>query len=297
MGKAQRPYPGLGRYRSVTRHLLIFGEGYTGTRLRAKLERDGWHVSGTDRTGSDGKLAFDGTHALPPSLLEGVTHVLCSIPPDDCGDVALQCHDQALAKLDSLEWAGYLSTTGIYGDHQGAWVTEDTPPVPTSERANRRLVAESQWLSWGASKGKTVQIFRLAGIYGPGRSALERVQAADARSVIKPGHAMNRIHVDDIVKIICAAITRPDAGPIFNCADDEPSPTAEVQEFAAALIGIPPPPRVPISAANLSGMARSFYADNRRVSNQRVKDQLGVTFTFPTYREGLRAIASAKNAG
>jgi len=157
----------------------------------------------------------------------------------------------------------------------------------------RRVLAEQAWLDWGKQAGKPVQVFRLAGIYGPGRSALERVQAPGAQSILKPGHAMGRIHVDDIVQIVRAGIAHPNAGPIFNCADDEPAQTADVLAYAAELLGIPAPPAVPFEEADLSAMARSFYADNRRVANGRIKRELGVALAYPTYREGLRAIYDA----
>ncbi len=271
-------------------HLLIFGEGYTGKRLRAALEAEGWQVSGTGRSGGPGRLVFDGTRALPPAALAGVTHVVASIPPDEAGDPALRLHADALASVAGLEWAGYLSTTGVYGNHNGGWVDETTPTAPTSARARRRVLAEQAWLDWGRAAGKPVQVFRLAGIYGPGRSALERVRAPGAQSIVKPGHAMGRIHVRDIVQIIRAGMAHPDAGPVFNCADDEPAPTAAVQAYAARLLGIAPPPEVPFGEANLSPMARSFYADNRRVRNERIKRELGLSLQFPTYREGLAAI-------
>lgn len=277
----------------MTRHLLLFGEGFTGKRLRAALEADGWQVTGTGRNAGKDKLAFDGTAPLPAAALAGVTHVVASIPPDDAGDPALRLHAEALANLPSLEWVGYLSTTGVYGNHDGAWVDETIPTAPTAARSQRRVLAEQAWLDWGKQAGKPVQVFRLAGIYGPGRSALERVQAPGAQSILKPGHAMGRIHVDDIVQIVRAGIAHPNAGPIFNCADDEPAQTADVLAYAAELLGIPAPPAVPFEEADLSAMARSFYADNRRVANGRIKRELGVALAYPTYREGLRAIYDA----
>ena len=277
----------------MTRHLLLFGEGFTGKRLRAALEADGWQVTGTGRNAGKDKLAFDGTAPLPAAALAGVTHVVASIPPDDAGDPALRLHAEALANLPSLEWVCYLSTTGVYGNHDGAWVDETTPTAPTAARSQRRVLAEQAWLDWGKQAGKPVQVFRLAGIYGPGRSALERVQAPGAQSILKPGHAMGRIHVDDIVQIVRAGIAHPNAGPIFNFADDEPAQTADVLAYAAELLGIPAPPAVPFEEADLSAMARSFYADNRRVANGRIKRELGVALAYPTYREGLRAIYDA----
>jgi nucleoside-diphosphate-sugar epimerase len=274
----------------MVRHLLIFGEGFTGKRLRTALEADDWQVIGTGRNAGQDKLAFDSTAPLLASALAGVTHVVASIPPDDAGDPALRVHGEALANLPNLAWVGYLSTTGVYGNHDGAWVDETTPTAPTAARSQRRVLAEQAWLDWGRAAGKPVQVFRLAGIYGPGRSALERVQAPGAQSILKPGHAMGRIHVDDIVQIVCAGIAHPNAGPIFNCVDDEPAQTVDVLAYAAKLLGIPAPPAVPFEEADLSPMARSFYADNRRVCNARIKRELGVRLLYPTYREGLTTI-------
>ncbi|MCB9929811.1 MAG: SDR family oxidoreductase [Alphaproteobacteria bacterium] len=277
-------------------HLLIFGEGFTGTHLRRAMEADGWRVTGTGRGPGPNRLAFDGTAPLPAGALAGVTHVVASIPPDDAGDPALRLHADALAGLESLAWVGYLSTTGVYGNHDGAWVDETTPPAPTAARSRRRLAAEQAWLDWGRSAGVAVQVFRLAGIYGPGRSTLDRVWAPGAQSVVKPGHAMGRIHVDDIVCIVRAGMARPEAGPVFNCADDEPAPTADVNAYAARLLGIAPPPEVSFEQADLSPMARSFYADNRRVRNERIKRELGVSLLYPTYREGLAAVLKASGS-
>lgn len=277
----------------MSKHLLIFGEGFTGKHLRAALEAEGWRVTGTGRSGGAGRLAFDGSAPLPAEALAGVTHIVASIPPGDAGDPALRLHADALAALDSLEWAGYLSTTGVYGNHDGAWVDETTPTAPTAARSKCRVQAEQAWLEWGRQAGKPVQVFRLAGIYGVCRSALDRVQAPAAQSIIKPGHAMGRIHAVDIVRIVRAGMAHPQAGPVFNCADDEPAPTADVHAFAAKLLGIPPPPEVPFEQADLSPMARSFYADNRRVRNERIKRELGVRLLYPTYREGLAAIQKA----
>ena len=199
-------------------------------------------------------------------------------------------HGEALAMLPSLEWVGYLSTTGVYGDHNGAWVDEASETKPTAARSKRRVAAEQAWLAWGAAAGKPVQIFRLAGIYGPGRSPIDRVRGGNAQRIIKPGHLFGRIHVDDIVQIVRAGMAKPDAGPVFNVADDEPAAPADVLTFAAELLGMEPPPEVLFEEADMSPMARSFYADNRLVANGLMKRELGVTLRYPTYREGLRAL-------
>ncbi len=272
------------------KRLLIFGQGFTGTRLADACRGDGWRVTGTGREARDGVLPFGRGRPLPIPALAGVTHVVASIPPDEEGDPVLGLHGDALAMLPSLEWVGYLSTTGVYGDHGGEWVDESSACQPTAARSKRRLAAEEAWLAWGGNAGKPVQIFRLAGIYGPGRSPLDRVRGGKAQRIIKPGHLFGRIHVDDIVRAVRAGITKPDAGPVFNVADDEPAAPADVLTYAAELLGVEPPPAVTFEDANLSPMARSFYADNRRVRNDRIKSELGVTLRYPTYREGLRAL-------
>ena len=271
--------------------LLVFGAGFTGGRLVSAVQADGWQALGTSRNGEGDKLAFSDGVPLPVSALEGVTHVVASAPPGEDGDPVLAAHTEDLAALKSLRWVGYLSTTGVYGDHGGAWVYETSETRPTVARSKRRLAAEQEWLAWGKQSGKPVQVFRLAGIYGPGRNALVRVQSGRALRVIKPGHSVGRTHVDDIVQIVRAGMARPEAGPVFNVADDEPAPNADVLTYASELLGVEPPPEVPFDQAGMTPMARSFYADNRRVANGLVKRALGVTLLYPTYREGLKALA------
>lgn len=270
--------------------LLIFGQGFTGARLAEACRADGWRVTGTGRKARGGILPFERGRPLPLPALAGVTHVVASIPPDEDGDPVLDLHGEALAMLPSLEWVGYLSTTGVYGDHDGAWVDETSETKPTATRSKRRAAAEQAWLAWGAAAKKPVQIFRLAGIYGPGRSPLDRVRGGNAQRIIKPGHLFGRIHVDDIVQVVRAGMAKPDAGPVFNVADDEPAAPADVLAFAAELLGVEPPPEVLFEEADMSPMARSFYADNRLVANGLMKRELRVTLRYPTYREGLRAL-------
>ena len=272
--------------------LLIFGQGFTGGRLAAACRADGWQVTGTGREVRDGVLPFERGRPLPLPALAGVTHVVASIPPDGDGAPVLDGHGEALAMLPSLAWVGYLSTTGVYGDHGGAWVDEDSECRPAAARSQRRLAAEEAWLGWGAAAETPVQVFRLAGIYGPGRSPLDRVRTGKAQRIVKPGHLFGRIHVDDIVQVVRAGMAKPDAGPVFNVADDEPAAPADVLTYAAGLLGVEPPPEVAFADADLSPMARSFYADNRRVRNDRVKRELGVVLQYPTFREGLRALAA-----
>ncbi len=275
--------------------LFCFGYGYVARHLAARLLARGWIVRGTTRSAEKrARLEAEGVRTwlfergrpLPPEALSGVTHLLVSIGPDGEGDPVLDRHGADLARLPSLAWVGYLSTTGVYGDRGGAWVDEDTPLEPTLARTDRRARAEAAWLA----SGLPVHVFRLAGIYGPGRSALDQLRAGTARRIVKPGQVFSRIHVDDIATVLEASIARPNPGRIYNVCDDEPAPPQEVVEFAARLLGVPPPPEEPFETARLSPMARSFYADCRRVRNRRIKEELGVTLAYPTYREGLRAL-------
>ena len=287
------------------RSLFCFGLGYTARRLAEALRAEGWRVSGTAREldgdmGAAGDasgdeipiLRFDRDHPLADAhaALAGVTHLLVSIPPDADGDPALDAHADAIAAAAELEWIGYLSTTAVYGDHDGGWVDEDTPCAPTGPRAERRARAEQLWLNYWWGHGIAVQIFRLAGIYGPGRGALDQLRAGTAKRIDKPGQVFSRIHVDDIAAVLRASIARPNGGAVYNVCDDRPSPPGDVVAFAAALLGIAPPPPIPFETAELSPMARSFYADNKRVRNDRIKRELGVALRYPDYETGLRAI-------
>lgn len=283
-------------------HLLCFGLGYSAGRIARRLANDGWHVTGTARTpagiaaiaaqGYDA-LQFDGTRPSDEarSAIAKATHVLLSAPPDGQGDPILRHHERDLADAKSLRWIGYLSTLGVYGDSGGEWIDETAPTRSRSLRGQRRIAAEADWLDLGQRLGIPTHVFRLAGIYGPGRSAIERLREGTAHRIVKPGQVFNRIHVDDIATTVCAAIARG-THDIYNVADDEPSPPQDVVSFAAELLQVPPPPEVPFADAKLTPMAVSFYADNRRVSNKRIRQDLGVALQFPTYREGLRAILS-----
>jgi nucleoside-diphosphate-sugar epimerase len=241
---------------------------------------------------------FDGTAPMHDAALAlaGTTHVLFSIPPDADGDPAFRWHAADLAALPHLQWLGYLSTVGVYGDTAGGLVDETTPPNPQSPRGARRLIAENQWRDFGEKTGRRVEIFRLPGIYGPGRSAIDAVRNGTARRIIKPGQIFNRIHVDDISTTLAramalATVHQSPRSNIFNIVDDEPAPPQDVVTYAAELLGVPPPPEIPFEAAQLSPMAQSFYSESKRVSNARLKADLGVTLAYPTYREGLAAIA------
>lgn len=210
------------------------------------------------------------------------------------GDPVLALHGAAIAAAPRLQWVGYLSTTGVYGDTGGAKVDETAPLNPSNARSRYRVEAEAAWLAFGQTHGVAVHVFRLAGIYGPGRSALDKVRAGHARRIDLPGHAFSRIHVDDIAAVLRASMAAPDAGRVYNVCDDEAAPGGDVVSFACDLLGAPPPPLVALADAELSAMAHSFYNDNRRISNARMTRELGVTLRYPTYREGLAAILAAE---
>lgn len=218
--------------------------------------------------------------------------VLVSIGPDQNGDPVLRRFADGIANSKSIRWIGYLSTIGVYGDHQGAWVDETAVLNPSHQRTENRVRVEKEWLALGARCGKPVQIFRLAGIYGPGRNAICNLEER-AQRIVKPGQVFNRTHVEDIAQVLLASITKPRAGAIYNVCDDEPAPPQDVLLYAAKLTGRTPPPEVPFDKAVMSEMARSFYADNKRVKNDRIKQELGVALRYPTYREGLQALYAA----
>lgn len=282
-------------------HLLCFGLGFSAAVLAQRLSARGWTISATSRSqkGADAisghgyrGLVFDGTTPLPAGAFDGVSHVVASAPPGDDGDPVLRRHREDFAgRADQFSWIGYLSTTGVYGDHGGGWVTEDTPLTPNTARGEKRLLAETKWLDLWRDHRLPVHLFRLAGIYGPGRNQVLSVLDGSAKRVIKPGQVFSRIHVEDIANVLEASIARPHPGTAYNVCDDEACPPQDVVEFAANLLGLPVPPDVPFDEAALSPMARSFFADSKRVSNARIKAELGVALNYPTYREGLAAIA------
>jgi nucleoside-diphosphate-sugar epimerase len=285
--------------------LFCFGLGYSAGFLARALAAEGWSIAGTTREAETAAaLAAGGydmevfSRARPlgdaPAALAGATHLLLSVPPDETGDPVLELCGAAIAAQPTLRWVGYLSTTGVYGDQGGGWVDEATPPAPAGERGRRRLAAEQGWLALQRQSGLAVHIFRLAGIYGPGRSALDTVRQGRVLRIDKPGHVFSRIHVADLVAVLRAAMARPDAGALYTVCDDEPAAQADVIAYACTLLGRAPPPAVALDAAPLSPMARSFYDDNKRVSNRRIKAELGVSLRFPSYREGLAAILAAE---
>jgi nucleoside-diphosphate-sugar epimerase len=204
--------------------------------------------------------------------------------------VVLRHFAEDIAALPDLAWIGYLSTVGVYGDHKGAWVDENSATLPIHERSLRRLEAERAWLAFGAETGRRVEIFRLSGIYGPGRSVIDNLRAGTARRIAKPGQVFNRIHVDDIAGVLTAAIDKATGHAVYNVSDDEPAPPEDVVAYAAELLGLPVPPAIPFDEAGLGGMAASFWAESKRVRNWRIRRELGIELIYPTYREGLRAL-------
>lgn len=286
-------------------HLFAFGLGYSAQALGRRLRDMGWDVAGTARSdegiaalnaaGFRGiKFLGDALAADIPPALSRATHVLISIAPDEDGDPVLRHHADTLrAAAPHLDWIGYLSTIGVYGDHGGAWIDESAELCPSQPRTQARVFAEKDWLAFGEKMRAPVHIFRIAGIYGPGRSPLDKVRDGTAKRIVKPGQVFNRIHVDDIATALDASIGRPKAGRIYNLADDEPAAPQDVVAYAAELLGVAAPPEIAFEDAGLSPMARSFYGDNKRVRNDRIKRELGVRLAYPTYREGLKALAES----
>ena len=273
--------------------LLSIGHGYSAQALARRLLPQGWQIIGTTRTEAGAKaLRATGIDALvwPEADLSGplakATHLLTSVAPGD-SDPVLQAIGPQIAG-SALKWVGYLSTTAVYGHHNGDWVDETTPLAPTTARGAARVQAEADWTALGLP----LHIFRLAGIYGPGRGPFEKVRDGSARRIHKAGQVFSRIHVDDIARVLHAALQRPHPG-VYNVCDDDPASPEDILGLAADMQGLPPPPIVPYEQAEMTPMARSFYAENKRVRNDRIKTVLGVTLDYPTYREGLAAILAA----
>src|SRR6516225_342669 len=282
-------------------HLFCFGLGYSALALARRLTASGWALTGTcrsaerqDRLREAGfpAVLFDRNRPVDSAALNGVTHLLVSVPPDTAGDPVLAVHGHDIAATSGLSWLGYLSTTGVYGNRGGGWVDETTPLLPTGERGRRRVAAEQGWLDLWRDCGVPVHIFRLAAIYGRGRCAFDALRAGTAKRIDKPGQVFSRIHVDDLVSVLTASMARPRPGAVYNVCDDDPAPPAAVVAYAAELLGVEPPPLVALDAAGLSPMARSFYDDNKRVANRLIKTELGVALRYPDFRTGLAAILS-----
>ncbi|MEM8729656.1 MAG: SDR family oxidoreductase [Pseudomonadota bacterium] len=276
----------------MTKTLLSFGHGFSSRALAKRLPND-WRVFGTTR--SVEKAAEIAQTGVTPLIwpgddisFDGVTHLLLSVAPRGDGDPVLNAYaDEIAARAAQFDWVGYLSTTGVYGDHQGGWVDETTPLAPSTQRGQWRQDAEA---AWAAIPGLPLHIFRLAGIYGPGRGPFAKVRAGTARRIVKPGQVFSRIHVEDIGQVLAASIARPNPGAVYNLCDDDPAPPQDVIAHAAHLLGLPPPPEVDFDTVEMSPMARSFYAESKRVRNDRIKDELAVELLYPDYRTGLAAL-------
>ncbi|EAV44376.1 hypothetical protein SIAM614_04420 [Roseibium aggregatum IAM 12614] len=279
--------------------LFIFGTGFSSKAFVEEVRDQFDWIGGTTRSPEkadalrnlgvepfifDGETKGEGI----ADALKTATHVLVSIAPDEAGDPVLNQYASEIAAAKP-QWIGYLSTVGVYGNHDGAWVDEDTPLNPVSKRSVQRVTAEESWLAFAQENDVPVQIFRLSGIYGPGRNAFENFKKGTARRLVKPGQVFNRIHVADIAGALKAAMAKPSTR-VFNVTDDEPAPPQDVVAFAAQLLGVEAPPEIPFETADLSPMARSFYGENKRVSNQRLKEELGFTFRYPDYRTALKAL-------
>ncbi len=285
-------------------HLLIFGLGYSARAVAARAVAAGYRVTGTRRDPDAAPLP--GVSIVAPEAaadrLGAATHWLASAPPDDQGDpfVAMLGH---LFTLHRPAWIGYFSTTGLYGDRQGGWVDETTLPAPSGARGQRRLLAERQWAGIADATGARYDILRLAGIYGPGRSVFDALRAGDSRRIVAPGHQFGRIHRDDIAGATLAAMDAGQAnlqgGRVLNLSDDLPAESAVVIAYAAGLLGLPPPPEIPLHQAleTMSPMGRSFWAENRKVSSSLTRQALGRDWLYPTYREGLAAILAEEEPG
>lgn len=284
------------------RHLFCFGLGYSAGIFCQQLQAQGVAISGTCRTAekaakhsSTGFKAYVFSREQPliqfTEALKTADAILISVPPDEQGDPVFDRHGSDIAALSGqLHWVGYLSTTGVYGDRGGDWVAEDADLRPVGERGRRRVVAEMDWLSLWHQYRLPIHFFRLAGIYGPGRNQLESLRAGKAQRVIKKDQVFSRIHVEDIAATLSASLAQPNPGQAYNVCDNQPAPPQDVIAFAAKLLGQSTPPDIPFEAAQLSPMGRSFYEENKRVANDLMKRELGVTLRYPTYREGLQAL-------
>jgi nucleoside-diphosphate-sugar epimerase len=284
----------------MSKHLLSFGHGFSARAVTPHLIAQGFSVTGTTRSEEKAgdlramgvtPVIWSGAEAAGADVeaaLRSATHVLISAAPSAGGDPVLAALRDVIAEIaPQLEWVGYLSTTGVYGDAQGAWVDEESPLVPATQRGLARVAAEADWQSIA---GLPLHVFRLAGIYGPGRGPFAKVSAGTARRILKAGQIFSRIHVEDIAQVLAASIAQPNPGAVYNLCDDDPAPPEDVIGHAAELLGLPLPPAVDFETADMTPMARSFYAESKRVRNDRIKDELGVELIYPDYRTGLAAL-------
>lgn len=284
----------------MTKTVLSFGHGYS-ARALARILPNEWRIIGTTRSEDKAAdLLANGTEPrvwpgadLAPAL-NAATHMLISAGPSEGGDPVLNSlRNEIAARKNQFQWVGYLSTTGVYGDHQGGWVDETTPLTPSTKRGQMRVDAEAAWQTLGLP----LHIFRLAGIYGPGRGPFAKVRNGTARRIIKDGQVFSRIHVDDIAQVLAASIVRPNPGAIYNLCDDDPAPPQDVIAHAAHLLGLPTPPAQDYETADMTPMARSFYAESKKVDNTRIKTELGVKLIYPDYRAGLAALLATETNG
>jgi len=283
--------------------LLCFGYGYVAETLSETLRLKDWTIIGTTTDSDKAEemrqngikpIIFDHNHPIsaPFETLKDITHILISIPPNERGDLVYDLHREDIVDMKNLEWMGYLSTTGIYGNRDGTWVSETSEPAPTSRRGSLRHMAEKQWQS--LEDECPLHIFRLSGIYGPGRSALNSVRNYEPKRIDKPGHAFNRIHIADIVQTLVASINQPKPSEVYNLADDAPVPSHEVIAYACTILGVNVPPLTSFEDADLAPIVKSFYKDNKRVRNSKIKSDLGVKLFYPNYKTGLDACYEAE---
>ncbi|MEC7962656.1 MAG: SDR family oxidoreductase [Pseudomonadota bacterium] len=282
----------------MTKTLLSFGHGFSAVALAERLVPQGWRIIGTTRKAE--KCDALQAAGVEPVLwdedlsdhIASASHLLISAGPGPDGDPVLNRYrDQIAARATAFDWVGYLSTTGVYGDHQGGWVDEATPLTPSTKRGQLRVEAEA---AWQALPNLPLHIFRLAGIYGPGRGPFAKVRNGTARRIIKEGQVFSRIHVEDIAQVLEASINRPNPGAAYNLCDNDPAPPEDVIAYAAELLQMPVPDAVDFETAEMTPMARSFYAESKRVRNDRIKDELGVVLKYPDYRSGLSALLKAE---
>ncbi len=285
-------------------NLFVFGMGYSASAVASELLPQRWRVAGTVRSQARmeelarqrlSALLFSDAQSVHAAVADA-THLLISAPPREAGDPTLEAYGQVISDAPKLQWVGYLSTIAVYGDRQGAWVDEGATLAPDSSRGLARIKAEEAWDKFAREAGLPLDIFRLSGIYGPGRSPLDKIREGKAQRIIKPDQVFNRIHVYDIAQAVVAAMLQDGRQPetrIFNVTDDEPAPPQDVALYASELLGAPPPPEIAFDLAELSPMARSFYEDNKRVRNDKIKRELGVALRYPTFREGLATLAAS----
>ena len=279
--------------------LLSFGHGYSAQALAKLLLPQDWRIIGTTR--NEHKLGHMMNSGIEPRLWPGAdmtpalntaTHLLISAAPGEDGDPVLNAlKDEITARADQFQWVGYLSTTGVYGDHDGDWVDENTALTPATKRGIARVKAEAEW---AAIDSLPLHIFRLAGIYGPGRGPFAKVRNGTARRIIKKGQVFSRTHVADIAQVLAASIKAPNPGAAYNVCDNDPAPPEDVIAYAAELLGLPIPEAIAFEQADMTPMARSFYAESKKVRNDRIKDELGVKLLYPDYKAGLQALLTAE---